>query len=166
MPSLYQLNGKLESPAVKQKKVYGAVFVWIFILLGIGIGGAYWFSKPNLVKIPDKVAATIKQSEHYHDLFKTPIKKIVWLDIEDGASNLKKYQWEKLLKYEKLNKFYGLAIRSVETLYPKCKNSNCIDIWLSKNCYENVCILFPQKKVVLKTNWDNLLEELHKHRAH
>ncbi|MBP5399340.1 MAG: hypothetical protein J6Y53_02865 [Alphaproteobacteria bacterium] len=160
MPSLQQINRNTEKKVAKQPKespIGSIIFLLICALLGFG---AYkYYTMPKIDKIPEKTYKTAKGTK-FNDLFKSDIKKIVWFGLMNEGNSRRKENINYSLKYEKLDKIYQQRAYLESTLYFKCKESGCIEKYLSDRCVYEICILIPKTREIVTVPYEKLFDKL------
>lgn len=164
MPSVQQLNeNKTYSPYAKKPKSAMQTAVRWLVFIAIIIGGCSFYLKANIKVIPDKVYAT-RSVGKFSELFSTSAKKIVWFGANCPLSAKQKNNIFALLKRQKLDGYYEQYAYLQNSLSVRCKDSYCMDKFIMDNCANEVCIVVPTKKQIIKTKYNKLSRILERYK--
>lgn len=120
----------------------------------------FFLSPSEMNTIPDEVYAKLTPDNPYYSILKESPKKIVWFGNDNPVNSQMKRDIDIFLKENNLTNVYKQKPILQNTLIFNCKDKDCPEVYLSNNCTERFCIIFPLSHKIVRTKADDVFSTI------
>ncbi len=176
MPSVNQIKKTKVEPNNVKKPVLPRIIKYIVLVL-VGVAVFRYFFALKIVDIPQAVYDSTTPENQFYSMKIVDIpqavydsttpenqfysiihgqRKIVWFGADCPISAHRKKIIDKRLKLAGVDKSYEHIPFLVNSYNTSCSGEGCVDIFLIENCGGNFCVVFPNRRKIVKFDFDDV----------
>lgn len=154
MPSVNQIKKTKVEPNNVKKPVLPRIIKYMVLVL-VGVAVFRYFFALKIVDIPQAVYDSTTPENLFYSIIHGQ-RKIVWFGADCPISAHRKKIIDKRLKLAGVDKSYEHIPFLVNSYNTSCSGEGCVDIFLIENCGGNFCVVFPNRRKIVKFDFDDV----------